>query len=184
MNASSVSTDVAYVSATESASTLPFIALFLLLLAWFIIGIALVLRETSVEKPNRIPQFYGYTVCLISLVIGLVSVSGLIDSAFERMNPLQSEYPFGQSLSSFAVFQATRATTALYGRESPAPPDTASEVTLRARYDALVVDRIISVRYASSKAFVTQGLFLLFAVGLFGYHWRWMRRLSVPPAAG
>ncbi len=183
MNASYSSTDVAFVSATEWPSALPSTAWLLLILGWYITGSILVLRETSVEKPNRIPQFYGYTVCLISLVIGLVSISGLIDSAFERMNPMQNEYPFGQSLSSFEAFQATRATAPSYGRELPATPDTASEATLRARYDALVADRIISVRYASSKAFVAQGLFFLIAIGLFGYHWRWTRRLRAPSVA-
>ncbi len=157
---------------------LPFLVLFITG-----IGIAMVLRETSVDKPTRIPQFYGYTVCLISLVIGLVSIPSLINSAFERMNPLQHGYAYGQSLSSFEVFKAKRAMLPSFGRETPTPPDTASEATMRARYDALVADQIMSVRYESSKSFVTTGILLLIAIGLFGYHWRWMRRLSAPSAA-
>ena len=184
MNTAYPSTDIGFVSGTDGPFALVAVAWTLLFLVWFIPGSIMVLRETSVDKPNRIPQFYGYTVCLISLVIGLVSISSLIDSVFARMNPLQTGAPWGQSLSSFEAYQAKRATTPPFGREIPTTPDTASEATLRARYDALVADQIVSVRYSSSKTFVTEGLFLLIAVGLFAYHWRWMRRLSVPPAAG
>lgn len=136
------------------------------------------------DKPNRIPQFYGYTVCLIALVIGLLSTASLIESVFARMYPLQSASSYGQSLSSFEAFQATRATVPSFGREMPTTPDTTSAVTMRARYDALVADRMVSVRYESAKTVVTEGLFLLIAMGLFGYHWRWMRRLGLPPGAG
>ena len=160
------------------------VALVLLFLVWIIPGSIMVLRETSLDKPNRIPQFYGYTVCLIALVIGLLSIASLIDSVFARMSPLQGASTYGQSLRSFEAFQATRATTPTFGRETPATPDTASEATLRARYDALVADKMESVRFDSSKTIVTEGLFLLIAIGLFGYHWRWMRRLGVPPGAG
>ena len=184
MNESYGATDVAFASGAEWLFAFTAVACILLFLAWFIAGSIMVLRETSVDKPNRIPQFYGYTVCLIALVIGLVSIASLIDSVFARMNPLHSESSYGQSLSSFEAFQATRATTPSFGREAPATPDTASEATLRARYDALVTDRMASVRFESSKTLVTEGLFLLIAIGLFGYHWRWMRRLGLPPAAG
>ena len=184
MNESYSSTDVGVIASGGDwpllLLSIPWILPFLV---WFITGIAMVLRETSVDKPNRIPQFYGYTVCLISLVIGLVSISSLINSAFERMNPLQHGYAYGQSLSSFEVFKAKRAMLPSFGRETPTPPDTASEATMRARYDALVADQIMSVRYESSKSFVTTGTLLLIAIGLFGYHWRWMRRLSAPSAA-
>lgn len=183
MNESYSSTDVGVIASGGDWPLLPLsIPWILPFLVWFITGIAMVLRETSVDKPTRIPQFYGYTVCLISLVIGLVSISSLINSAFERMNPLQHGYAYGQSLSSFEVFKAKRAMLPSFGRETPTPPDTASEATMRARYDALVADQILSVRYESSKSFVTTGLLLLIAIGLFGYHWRWMRRLSAPSA--
>lgn len=185
MSASYASTDVA-LAASGSAWPLLLFAVpwILLFLAWYIAGSTMVLRETSLDKPNRIPQFYGYTVCLIALVIGLTCVAGLISSTFERMNPLQDGRAFGQSLSSFEAFKARRPMMPSFGRETPAPPDTASEPTLRARYDALVADQILSVRYETAKSMVTQGIFLLIAIGLFGYHWRWMRRLGASTAAG
>ncbi len=184
MNASYATTDLAFTEGTGWPFALVVVAWSLLFLAWLIPGCILILREISVDTPNRIPQFYGFTVCLIALVLGLMSLSSLINSAFERMNPLQSGGEYGQWLSSFEAYQARRATTPSFGREVPTTPDTASEATLRARYDALAADQVASVRYQSAKAFVTEGLFLLIAVGLFGYHWRWMRRLNAPSSAG
>jgi len=88
------------------------------------------------------------------------------------------------TLTSFEAYKAT------YQRErmmrdpsGAAQPDTVSEATLRRRYDALVADRIATTRYRTSKAFVTNGVLLLISVGLFFYHWRWVRRLNGTTAA-
>ncbi len=174
--------------ASDAGSTFGWVALPVLLLiqypwvllfiAWFIPGCLLVLRETAMDRPNRVPMFYGYTVCLIALVLGLMSVSALIDAGFERANPLQDKFGYGgQSLTSFEAFEATRQAMPNFGRETAAPPDTASLETRRARFDAIVADRISSSTYQTSKTFVTQGLFLVIAIGLFVFHWRWMKRL-------
>lgn len=150
----------------------------LLIVVWFIVATAGALKGGSVETPNRMAQMYGYTVCLIAVVVAIASVASLIDAAFDRAYPLQDEYMFGASLSSFEAYKAT------YSREraamGPGPVavlDTASDETLRSRYDALVQDRITAARYRTSKKLVTSGLLLLVAVGLFGVHWRWVRRM-------
>jgi hypothetical protein len=61
----------------------------------------LVFRGDDVDKPNRMAQFYGYSVCLIALIVALASATSMIDAAFDRANPLQSEGGFGASLVSF-----------------------------------------------------------------------------------
>lgn len=154
------------------------------LLLWCLIGGIMLFRGNFMDRPNRVPQFYGYTVCIIALIVGLASLSSLIDSAFERAYPLQDEYAYGQSLSSFEAYMAKRATMPRFTGDGAPPPDTASPATLRARYDALVADRIAATRFGTSKAFVRSGLFLLIAFGLFRYHWRWMSRLQAEAAAG
>jgi len=162
-------------------STLPAI---LLLIFWLFVGGALVMRENAVDKPNRVAQLYGYTVCLIALVLALISIAGLLDSAFERGHPLQGgDFPFGVSLTSFEAFKARRGSVSPFEREAQATPDTVSESTLRARYDALVAERLESVRYRTSKELVSKGLLLLISLTLFGFHWRWVRRLNGAPGA-
>lgn len=156
----------------------------LLLGVLFVAGATFVLKGDDVDKPNRAAQLYGYMVCLIALIVSLISLSSLIDAAFERANPLQSEFTFGVELTSFEAYKATyRREREAFDRNKPAQSDTASEATLRRRYDALVADRIATTRYRTSKTFTTSGILLLICVGLFSFHWRWVRGLNAHGAA-
>ena len=152
---------------------------------WLGFGAFLALREAPVDKPNRVAQLYGYTVCLITLLLTLVSVSSILDSAFERANPLQGgDFPFGTSLTSFEAYKAKRGAASPFERPASAPPDTASDATLQTRYDALVAERLATVRYRTTKDLVTKGLLLIIGLALFAFHWRWVRRVNgQPPSA-
>jgi hypothetical protein len=146
---------------------------------WYIAAATLAVRESSMDKPNRVPHLYGYTVCLITLLIALFSTASLIDKTFERANPLQGDgRPFGVPLTSFEAYKTQRTAFPSFTRDGDTKPDTASEETLKTRYESLVADRLTSVRYETSKAFVTQGIMLVLAVLLFRFHWRWVRRLN------
>ena len=130
------------------------------------------------DKPNRMAQFYGYSVCLIAIIVGLVTTTSLIDAVFDRANPLQSERGFGASLTSFEAYRDTyRREQAMFDRNGIARADTSSEATLRERYDAAVRDRIATTRYRTTKSFVTGTFFLLVALG--PLH----RALAVDPGA-
>jgi hypothetical protein len=48
--------------------------------------------DRSTEKPNRIPQIYGYTVCLIAVVAFLISINGIVDASFTLANPMHGPY--------------------------------------------------------------------------------------------
>ncbi len=155
--------------------------LILLVVLWFIIASAAALRGDSVDKPSRMPQMYGYTVCIIAVILILTTTSSLIDAAFDRAHPLQEEHSFGASLTSFEAYKATYQRDRLaFDRTATAQPDTASEETLRRRYDALVADRLATTLYRTTRTFVTSGLLLVIALGLFVVHWRWLGRLHTP----
>jgi len=134
------------------------------------------------QQTSRVRQWYGYTVCLIAVITGLISVAGSLNNAFDLSNPLAAERGSDVSLTSFEAYKATR------GRFSPsdqrATPDTTSETTLRARYEALRADRIAHRRFQAWKGLVTQIVLLVIAVALFVTHWRWLRRLPEPESAG
>jgi hypothetical protein len=132
-------------------------------------------------KPNRVPQIYGYTVCVIAVVTFLICASVIVNNVFDLANPIRAGYGFESSLSSFEAYQATyqRDQRAVGGgAASEARPDTASEATLRKRYEAMREDRISRVRFQSWKAITTSGLLLIISVVLFVLHWRWMRKLG------
>ena len=159
------------------------VVLFLLFLVWLVASALIALRGDDVDKPNRVAQFYGYTVCLVALVISLTSLSSILSNLFQRANPLQSEMSFGVQLTSFEGYKASIAREGMFPRNSQTAPDTTSEATLRKRYDALVADRVAETRYQTSKALTTSSIFLVIAIVLFGTHWRWILRLGNAPAA-
>lgn len=146
--------------------------------AWFAVAV-LANKGDDVDRPSRMAHLYGYTVCLISLIVGLITISSILNSAFDRGNPLQSDSPFGTSLSSFESYKATyRREQTMYDRAEGAKPDTLSEASLRTRYDALVRDRIDTTRYRTGKSITIGLIFLLISLTLFATHWRWLRRLN------
>ena len=145
---------------------------------WLAVAV-IVHKGEDVDRPNRMAHLYGYTVCLISLVIALITLSSILNAAFDRANPLQSESPFGASLTSFESYKATyRREQAVFDRAEGAKPDTLSDASLRARYDALVRDRIASTRYRTGKSITIGLIFLVLSVVLFLTNWRWVRRLN------
>lgn len=164
------------------------IAAVLLVLSWLFASATLALRGDNVEKPNRIPQFYGFTVCLLAIIVGLTTISSIIGTLFDRANPLDSSGTFGQSLASFSAFKATGAARRVFVESQAAGAGVQrytmdstrlrSDSSLRAEYNARVADRVAHVRYDTSKSLVTNGLLLLAAIVLFAIHWKWLRRMN------
>jgi len=155
------------------------IPLFLLLAVWLTVAVIVGQKGDDVDRPNRMAHLYGYTVCLISLIIALICLSSVLNAFFDRANPLQSESPFGASLTSFESYTATyRREQTMFDRSEPARPDTMSDATLHARYDALVRDRIAASRYRTAKSLTIGIIFLIISIVLFVTHWRWVRRLN------
>jgi hypothetical protein len=145
---------------------------------WLAVAV-LVHKGDEVDRANRMAHLYGYTVCLITLVVGLITLSSILNALFDRANPLQSDNPFGTSFSSFESYKATyRREQAVFDRGEGAKPDTLAEASLRTRYDALVRDRIASTRYRTGKSITIGLIFLALSLVLFVTHWRWVRRLN------
>ncbi len=131
------------------------------------------------EKAGRIPQAYGYTVCVIAVVTFLICATVIVNNVFDAANPIQAGYGSESSLSSFEAYQATYQRDQRLGAAGPAArPDTLSTAQLRTRYEAVRADRIGRVRFQAWKAITTSGLLLVISIVLFVLHWRWMRRLG------
>ena len=135
----------------------------------------------SVDKPNRVRQWYGYTVCLIAVITGLICMAGVLDHAFDLSNPLAAEGRFGESLSSFDAYKATRDRG--FPASQRAASDTVSDATLRVRYEAVRADRIAQTTFQARKGLVTDLILLAIAIALFVTHWRWLRRRPEPEAS-
>jgi hypothetical protein len=148
---------------------------------WVILASSRFAHGGAVERPERVAQLYGYTVCLIAVIMGLMSILGIVEAAFNRAAPhLAETTDWGwqePSVSSFEAYRATleRAQQFRGGPEAP-KPDTVPEAELRRRYDALRADRVERVQFRSRRSLVTNTLTLVLAAGLFAWHWRWVRR--------
>jgi hypothetical protein len=159
--------------------------LLLLVLGWAALAITLTLRNGSMERPSRVAQLYGYTVCLIALITILFTLPSLVENLFRLGDPLHSETSFEPALSSFDAYKAT------YDRPLVSPPraeaGTArplpSDADLRKGYEALRTDRIDRTRFEARRSLISEVLLLGLATALFFGHWRWLRRLGVEGSA-
>jgi hypothetical protein len=159
------------------------IVILVLIATWVILATSRFTQGGIVERPERVPQLYGYTVCLIALAIAIVSVTGIVGSTFDLTTPAianDSEFAFEPSVSSFEAYRST------YDRErrltsngnTAVAADTTPERILRQRYEALRNDRVAQTIVRAHRALVTNSMGLLLAIGLFVIHWRWVRKLG------
>jgi hypothetical protein len=161
------------------------VGLVILLLGCAGLAITLTLRNGSMERPSRVAQLYGYTVCLVALITILLTLPNLIENLFRLSNPLQTQTGFEPALSSFEAYKATyEHAREPFSREQPAAARPApTDAELRQAYEALRNDRIERNRFEARRSLVSELLLLGLAVALFLGHWRWLRRLGDQPAA-
>jgi hypothetical protein len=161
------------------------VAALVLIAAWVILAGSRFVQGGVVERPERVPQLYGYTVLLVALVWGLASVLSLVENALVLRNPVyhtESEWGWGEpSVTSFEAFRANydRARE-MRAEPGAARPDPTPEPELRRRFEALRADRVERARVRAQRSLVTSGLSLLIAAALFAFHWRWLRRKVGP----
>ncbi len=148
---------------------------------WLLLARSSLVRGGSMERPERVPQLYGYTVCLVAIVVMLASVSNIVEQSFTIADPITSEsaFPWSEpSLTSFEAYKATRNVTfpgAINNNQEAAQRSEPSESELRTRYEALRADRVRTVRRHAQRALTSSGLLFLVAAALFWWHWRWVR---------
>ena len=162
----------------------------LVIAAWVIFASSRFVQGGVVERPERVPQLYGYTVCLIALFWAITSILSLVDASLTLSAPLyrgDRGFPgMEPSVSSFEAFRTTYDMSRRYmspeGR--PAPADSVPEPVLRRRYDALRADRIERNTAEARRSLIMNILSLLVAAALFTFHWRWLRRVGGAPVFG
>lgn len=157
------------------------VAAVVLIVAWVILAGSRFVQGGVVERPERVPQLYGYTACLVGLLWALSSVVGLVESVQALSAPAyhrQNEYGLEPSISSFEAFRLTYDRARRFNTPDPSESklDTVPEVELRRRYETYRVDRIAATEVEARQALVMKSVSLLLAAGLFAFHWRWLRR--------
>jgi hypothetical protein len=158
--------------------------------AWVILASSRFVQGGVVERPERVPQLYGYTVCLVTLIWAITSavsiVGGVLTLNAPEYNSDQRFGPFEPSVTSFEAFRTTydQSRRMMLSPESREKLDTVPEPELRRRFQALRADRIERNTVEAKRSLIVSTLSLLIAAALFAVHWRWLRRVGgVPPEA-
>jgi len=164
------------------------LAAVVLVAAWVILAGSRFVQGGVVERPERVPQLYGYTMCLVGLLWALTSVVALVESATALAAPAQyrrNEFGIEPSVTSFEAFRLTYARARRFSAPDPgaAKLDTLPEPELRRRFEAYRADRIAATEAEARQGLVTRTVSLALGAGLFAFHWRWLRRPAGAPAA-
>jgi hypothetical protein len=155
------------------------VALGLGVVVWVVLARSSLVHGGDMERSDRVPQLYGYTVCLIALVVMLVNISSIVNQAFALSDPLAGDrFGWGGAvLTSFETYKATA------GRMDAMAPNSAAasapkptDAELRAQFEALRADRIARARLDARREMTQSILMLVIAALLFAWHWRWVRR--------
>ena len=146
---------------------------------WVVVARSHFIRGGSVERPERVPQLYGYTVCLIAVVVMLTTLSTLIDKVFSLSDPLLGSDEMGWMTPAVTSFEAYRATYDRADRFGPGgeqrPREVVSDDELRRRYEGLRADQAARARFGARRDLTRSALLFLVAAALFWIHWRWVR---------
>lgn len=164
------------------------VAAVVLVAAWVILAGSRFVQGGVVERPERVPQLYGYTMCLVGLLWALASAAGLVENATALAAPAyqrRNEFGLEPSVTSFEAFRLTYDRYRRFSAPEPATAklDTLSEAELRRRFAAYRADRIAATEAEARQGLVTRSASLLLGAGLFAFHWRWLRRRVGAPAA-
>lgn len=163
------------------------IAGIILVLSWVVLAGSRFVQGGVVERPERVPQLYGYTMCLVAVLVSLASLISVVEHALTLADPAQASSDWSgfiePSVTSFEAFRMTYERSQQMGGMPPVR--SLSEEELRRRYEALRDDRISTNRAAATRGLITSLITLALAAGLFVFHWRWLRRrVEVRPEAG
>lgn len=125
-------------------------------------------------------QIYGYTVCLVSIITFLISISTLVNALLNLGDPLHSGYtPAGSpSLASYENYKMDMLKTSQKGDETTKATYVPDDTTLRAMYESAKDDKIQQVNHNSNASIIVCSLLIIICTLLFITHWRWMRNIN------
>jgi len=130
------------------------------------------------EKSNKTgAQIYGYTICLVSVITFLISVTTLVNAIIDLGDPIQAGWtqPGSPSLASFENYKMDLLKASKQGDDKATylPNDS----TFRAMYLAAKDDKIKSIQHQSYRYMMIDSFLIVICLLLFITHWIWMKKL-------
>jgi hypothetical protein len=152
----------------------------IIIAGWVLFAGSRFLQGGNVERPERVPQLYGYTVCLVCVLVAFASAVTLVDDLIALASPA---HPRGEmaawaepSVTSFEAFRVSYDRVRQMNVGPGVAPEPIPEDELRRRYEGMRADRIERTRVAAYRSLTRSAFTLLVAALLFLIHWRWLSR--------
>jgi len=134
------------------------------------------------EKPHRMAQIYGYTVCLVTVISFIICISIIIPAIMDLGDPLHAGgifVPGGTpSLASFDNYKMDILKSSKNDEQKTGTNWIPEDKTLHSMFEAAKADRINQANHVSIRLIVVNSLIILICIVLFSIHWIWMRRLT------
>ncbi len=132
------------------------------------------------EKSQKMPQIYGYLVCLTSVITFLICASTLMYAVLDLGDPIHAGFTPAEapSLASFDNYKMDILRSAPKEGESARASYVPDDQTLRAMYEAAKDDKIQRVRHESNRTIVIDTILIIICIALFVTHWRWMKKIA------
>jgi hypothetical protein len=145
------------------------------------------------DRLNRfVAQFYGYAVCLITVIVMLISIKGIIDAAFDLSDPVRAHGgAYGRSgrpLTNFELYKMDARREGMAQRaprpdgRPPTPDTVSSDADLRRMYEAERDAQIGNTKFQAKRSLFSGLIFIILAGALFLIHWRWLKGITSAPA--
>ena len=129
---------------------------------------------------DKVARFYGYAVCLITVITFLIAVSNLVSSFFDLSDPLHAKSYLvrDKSLASYEVYKMdilkSIRTTGDEGASVYIPDDEA----IRGMFEASKDEMITTVTLGAHRSITVNGILVFLSIAIFAFHWIWLRRLA------
>jgi hypothetical protein len=133
------------------------------------------------EKSQIIAKIYGYLVCLVAIITFLISITILINAIIDRCDPLHADrYAYGSSatLASFDTYKMDVLKDAKTEGDTTKLSYIPDDKTLHTMYDSALNNYMQSALHGINRNIIVDSLLIVICVVLFGFHWRWMRKLE------
>jgi len=129
-----------------------------------------------VDRTRVIPALYGYSVCLIAVIVFLICIAGIVNNAFRVANPASGAFHRPVAMHGFRFmhrgfghrggFRQPQATPNASG-ETPSGAVSGPSTNFR---DAFIA----RARLNAVRRLTLSVVLLIVSVLLFAGHWRWL----------
>lgn len=127
-----------------------------------------------IARRSKVQQAYGYAVCLVCIIAGLITLVNVMNASMDFAHPEASpRFGFGPATQTFDEWKMMESRRFVVPGQpvQPLPPDS----VLQRVYASERSEQLARAHWDAMRSFITNIVVLLVAIVLFVVHWRWLR---------